>query len=106
MIHEIFSVYDSKAGAYTQPFYAVNRRVAIRMFSELANDPNHAFGMHPEDFTLFELGSFNDQDGTIDQLDVKTSALGKAMEYQRPEPGNGKTMEGVDAFNNMKGEHS
>jgi len=98
MIHQIFSVYDSKAAAYTQPFYAVNSRVAVRMFTELANDPKHTFGMHPEDFTLFELGSFDDATGTIDQLDVKMSAIGKAIEYQKAAP-NGRTMEGVKAFN-------
>jgi len=83
----MFSVYDSKAGAYTQPFYAVNSRVAVRMFTELANDPKHTFGMHPEDFTLFELGSFDDQSGRIDQLDVKTSAIGKAIEYKQRDNG-------------------
>jgi len=83
MIHHIFSVYDSKAGAYTQPFYAVNARVAIRMFTELANDPKHTFGTHPEDFTLFELGTFDDATAQIIQVDVKSSAIGKAIEYKR-----------------------
>jgi len=83
MMVQIFSIYDSKAGAYTQPFFAVNSRVAVRMFSHLANDPKHAFGMNPEDFTLFELGCFDDQTGKIDTLDVISSAIGKAIHYKR-----------------------
>lgn len=60
MISKIFSVYDSKAEAYMQPFFMAAKGAAIRAFSDLVNDPQHTFGKHPADYTLFELGSYED----------------------------------------------
>ena len=63
MLLQIFSVHDSKAGAYFQPFFQQTEGMAIRIFSDLATDPDHSFNKHPEDFTLFRLGVYNDQNG-------------------------------------------
>lgn len=60
---ELFSIYDTKAEAYMTPFYLANKNMAIRVFSDCCNDPNHQFGRHPEDYILFSLGEFNAQTG-------------------------------------------
>lgn len=57
----MFSVYDQKAEAYLEPFTAQTSGVAIRMFEQAANDQNHNFGKFAGDYTLFEVGVF-DQD--------------------------------------------
>ncbi len=81
MIHHVFTVYDGKAQAFTQPFFAVNTRVAVRMFTQLANDTEHLFCLHAEDFTLIELGEFDDKTGLFD-LEAVPETIGKAMQYQ------------------------
>lgn len=80
MIYKVFSVHDSAADAYLPPWFCRTVGEATRSFEEAANDVNHSFGRHPSDFTLFELGEFDDETGMISML--KTSSnLGKALDY-------------------------
>ncbi len=75
---EIFSVYDIKAKAYLPPFFMPRIDLAIRLFSNSANDPGHAFGANPEDYVLFHIGCFDD-----DNAKIKTqtpNSLGIAIE--------------------------
>lgn len=65
MKQKIFSVYDAKAEAFTEPFFAPTRGVAVRSMTQAVNDPSHVFGRHPEDYTLFELGEFEAQSGSL-----------------------------------------
>lgn len=60
MKFKIFSVFDVKAGAYLPPFFLPETAVAVRCFSDCVNSDDHQFGKHPGDYTLFELGSFDD----------------------------------------------
>lgn len=60
---KIFSVYDSKAEAYLQPFFTNTDGAAIRMFSDVVNDPDHGFSKHPGDYTLFSLGEWDEVTG-------------------------------------------
>ncbi len=65
MILKIFSVFDGKALAYIPPFFLPLTAVAVRTFADLVNDPKHQFSKHAEDYTLFELGEFDDNTGVI-----------------------------------------
>ena len=69
MILRIFSIYDTKAAVYTGNFFEANASVAIRRFSDLVNDPRCPLNKHPEDYILFELGAFNDENGKIEGYD-------------------------------------
>jgi len=82
MIQRIFTVFDSKADAYLVPFFQQSAGVALRIFEDLANDPEHQFFRHPEDFTLFSLGTYDDQNASFD-LDKTPSPLAKAIEVKR-----------------------
>lgn len=55
-----FSVFDSKAKTYLNPFFANSRGEAIRSFMDCARDPQHMFCRHAGDFTLVEIGMFDD----------------------------------------------
>jgi len=79
MIHKIYSVYDSKSESYTPPFYDHAEGRAIRTFSDCCNDPGHQFGMHPEDYTLFMVGTFDDDTGTIIQDKISSIATGHTL---------------------------
>lgn len=80
MILQIFTVYDQKAESYLPPFYDKTKGSAIRSFSETVNTPDHQFNKYPEDFTLFLLGSYDDQHAEITTLPAKES-LGLALEF-------------------------
>jgi len=61
----IFSVYDLKAKAYLPPFFLPKEEMAVRVFTDCVNDPTHQFSKHPNDYTLFKLGDFNDDTGEL-----------------------------------------
>ncbi len=61
----LFSVYDSKTSAYMTPFFMQTKPAAIRALTDAANDPEHGFNKHAEDYSLFYLGEFDDIDASI-----------------------------------------
>ena len=67
MLMRMYSLYDSKTEAYIPPFYSKAKGDAIRQITQVINDANskHDFAKYPEDFTLFELGVFDDSTGII-----------------------------------------
>jgi len=78
----VFSVYDSAAECYMQPFFQQTKGQAIRAFTDAVNDPSHAFARYPDDYTLFELGSYDDSKGAFMMLNTPKS-IGVAVEFKR-----------------------
>lgn len=72
MIMIIVAVRDAKAEAFTRPWYAQKAGSAIRVFSDEVNrkDPDNPMYNHPADYALYEIGSFDDNNGQITPLDV------------------------------------
>jgi hypothetical protein len=68
MILKIFSIYDEKAGAFLPPFFLPTVGMATRTFKDCCNSLDHAFGLNPADYTLFELGDFSDKTAHIQTL--------------------------------------
>jgi len=82
MNQNIFTIFDSKAKAYLTPFFLHADGMAIRVFTDCVNDKNHQFGKHPEDYILFNIGSWSD-----DKAKFKTSipiALATGIELVNP----------------------
>lgn len=65
MKHNIFSIYDSVAKAYYPPFFLPNNGMAIRQFTDMVNSTTTSISKNPKDYTLFNLGIFDDGDGSI-----------------------------------------
>ena len=80
MIQFIYSIHDSKAAAYLPPFYLHNKNMAIRSFSDAVQEENSAFYRHPEDYSLWELGEFDDNTGEIIYY-TPHHALGTGVDY-------------------------
>lgn len=81
MIFKVFSIYDQKAAAYLPPFVLPRAEMAQRSFETAINSDTHQFGEHPEDYTLFELGIWDDETAQF-QLGTANS-LGNGVEYVR-----------------------
>ncbi|WNK13123.1 MAG: nonstructural protein [Microvirus sp.] len=64
-IKQVCSVYDSASRLYGQPFFVPAVAAAVRSVGDEANraDKDNALYQHPEDFSLFHLGSFDDSEG-------------------------------------------
>ena len=82
MIQNMFTIYDSKAEAYLPPFFLPTDGMAQRTFAECINSDDHQFGRHPHDFTLFKLGTF-DNDGAV--IEYHKQTLGNGVEFLNPE---------------------
>ena len=78
---KLFSIYDSKAEVWTMPVPMNSAGEAVRSFSEAANDPETAYGRHGEDFSLFEVGLWDEYNGNIVMHESKI-ALGLAIELK------------------------
>lgn len=78
MIKLMFSVWDSKSGLYGQPYFAQREEVAVRHFAAALSDPESMLGKFPEDFTLFHIGHFNEESGTLTPC-TPTSVVGGAV---------------------------
>ncbi len=80
MEHKIFSIYDQKAYAYLPPFTLPRTEMAERTFHDCVNSPDHAFGRNPADYTLMELGTYDDNKGLITPYEV-VRTIGTGIEY-------------------------
>lgn len=78
MILKMYAIYDSKALAFLPPFFMHNDSVAKRIFQDTVLDPASQFHKHPEDYTLFCVGTFEDSTAKIEPL-AQALNLGLAM---------------------------
>lgn len=78
---KIFTIFDGKANAYLRPFSLPNAAHAIREISEVMQQPTGPFSDYPEDFTLFEVGEFDDETGEVQPL-LKHEPLGNLLRFK------------------------
>ncbi len=66
MILKIFSMYDDKALAFVRPFFMPNLAMAQRAIVKGSEEKNHPFHEHPNDFILYELGTWDEEHAEFD----------------------------------------
>lgn len=81
---KMYSVYDSKVEAYLQPFFMRTRGEALRAFQTTVSDPGTHFYLSPGDFTLFEIGEYDDSNGMVEQP-LAIENLGNGMQFKKQE---------------------
>ena len=84
MTLKVYTVYDSKVGAYLNPFFMKSNGECLRAWHEVCNDPQSNISKYPSDFTLFEIGEWDDSTGEFSMYTAK-QPLGTALEYNLPE---------------------
>jgi len=82
MLHKVFTVYDSKSELYSPPFFLRSTGEAVRSFEQACNDAGHAFGKHSADFTLYEIGTYEDTSAIMVTLHAFTN-LGNGLTYKK-----------------------
>lgn len=66
MIVMAYSLFDEKAGVFSPPFFVGTEGLALRAVTDLVTDNRTTVARHPEDFVLYELGTFDDQTGIVE----------------------------------------
>lgn len=83
MLHEVYSVRDSKTEVFGSPFLQKSQGEAERSFQALTNDPQTFVGKYPEDFDLYYLGRYDDNSGQFKLLDTPKHLM-KAIQVKKP----------------------
>lgn len=80
-MNQIYALKDKKAETFLNPFVAKNSAVATRILKELTQNPETALFKNPEDYSLWWIGSYNEDTGVI--IPIKTlECVGQAEDYK------------------------
>lgn len=85
MILKVFSIYDGKIGAFMRPFFDSYTGNALRSFEEACKEPSSPFAKFPQDFVMYEIGTFDDSKGVFVSHNPLVQQA-TALEF-RPRPG-------------------
>lgn len=85
MKHVVVSVRDRAADTFGRPFFVAALGAAIRAFSDEVNreSADNAIFHHPEDFDLYEVGSFDDDTGDLVAVQPRMVAVGKDIRMSK-----------------------
>ncbi len=73
MIMKICTIYDAKGEAFFQPMFFQSVAQAERSFQDATAKPDSDIGMHPEDYSLFLVGEFDQRTGQITVLEARVA---------------------------------
>lgn len=62
----LYAVRDSKAAIFFPPFPQINDETAARAFYAAAMDPTTDLSRYPDDYSLWCLGWFDDESGSLE----------------------------------------
>lgn len=65
MILQVYTIKDIKTEIYGSPFYVHTEEQVFRDLATLVREDGHMFNQWPEDFALYELGTWNDETGEL-----------------------------------------
>lgn len=85
MKFKVFAIYDDKTGAYTVPFSKPTVGAGIRLFDDMVNNRDSEIGRHPEDYTLYLIGEYDDSNALFEAKE-QSSALGNGRQMVRQSP--------------------
>lgn len=80
----LYSVFDVKAKCFSNPFTSVNNATALREFERACNDRNSDLFNHSEDYSLYQLASFDDCLGSLN-VNSQPLLLGLATQFVKGE---------------------
>lgn len=85
MIRYVCAVFDSAAGTYGNPVFSPAVGQVLREFSDQVNGRERESPLvsHPEDFALWLLGVFDDEQGTFSLPDEGKRCLARAQDLKR-----------------------
>lgn len=76
----VCAIYDQAAKAYLRPIFVTVVGMAIRTFQDEINNPKSAMFLHPEHYTLFEIGTYDDNSGEM--VSISPVSHGNGRQYK------------------------
>lgn len=70
MIYGVYSIKDAKTG-YLPPTFDINDLSSMRNFEHACQNPDSLFFTHPQDYTLYCIGSFDTDSGELTVMQPK-----------------------------------
>lgn len=81
MKEKAFTIYDSKSEVYSRPMYAATTEAGKRLMHQAVNAKDSVYGgLYAADYTLFEIGSWDDNLGHIEMHKAQRN-LGNAATF-------------------------
>lgn len=68
MILEIYAIHDRVGAFFSAPFFLQNVGLARRTLADIVTDMNTQIARHPHDYSLYHLGSFENESGIFAPL--------------------------------------
>lgn len=65
---KLYSIKDTVTGLWTEPAVMNNDAEALRAFRTMAEDRDTMIGAHPEDYELHQIGDWNQEHGSIENV--------------------------------------
>lgn len=79
-LQRVFCFHDQAAKAYMNPWVMPSKGLAERQMVDLVNNKETTMSQHPADYTLFEIGTWDELTATYVPHDSKIS-LGCAFDF-------------------------
>lgn len=71
----VYAIRDSAVEAYLAPLFYRTKGEAIRNFSDAVNKPGGGFFEHPEHYSLWHLGAYDDANGALLPLELPVPVI-------------------------------
>lgn len=84
-VQKVFSVKDHKVGIFMRPFFELHVGSALRSWEDACRQSDAPFNKYPNDFSLFQIGEFDDLTGELRMMDPVQ--LSSAREFINPVQG-------------------
>ena len=78
--NHVFLIYDAKSESWSKPIFSRNRATCQREMRDVLTQGNTQYSMHPEDYTLFEVGTWSEFESSIKYYQAP-EALGLLLQY-------------------------
>ncbi len=62
---QIYAIFDQCSGIYEKPFFSTADALVKREFQDVAMDAESKLSKHPEHYSLWRLGTFDDNTGKL-----------------------------------------
>ncbi len=78
---KLYTVNDLASKTFTKPFVMLTDRDAIEGFRHVCNEPETPYAKHPQDYTLVNIGSFDERTGVLTLSDSQL-VLARALDLK------------------------
>jgi len=75
---QCYGIFDTCSGIYEKPFFSTADDLVKREFQDIATSADHAIAKHPEHYSLWRLGGFDNNTGKL--TNEKNECLWQAVE--------------------------